>query len=167
MGKFKNSKSANASWLAVKKKLLAELEPEDEVENGGPSPVPTTSTGNGTMADDEAFPVAGTPNKKGGRKPKTAVTDPSGEDGKDEAADVASAKKRGRKSKDPNASPSKRVKKEAKAESAEIEPESSGNMQGEEQASIFGDGQNGGTSIKNEGDPGQDSGDEALLVTAV
>ena len=143
---FASGKSANASWLSLKKKLL---DPDfvntpkkskgkspanadgDDGEDAGPS-VSASKKGVKTVkfasadteagdADTEQIPIVETPKKSRAKKATAASkTDITGEVSNDaaapEAATPAPKRKRGpNKPKDPNAPPTKRAKKGAKA----------------------------------------------------
>ena len=136
MGGFKNSKSANASWIALRKKLCESATAFDNATTAN-----SNEFDNGAAADDEGSPTTKSPKKKLTAKSKSSVE--NGEEGK-----AASAKKRSRAPKDPNATPAKRVKKEKtdwkEAAKAEADAEDAGAAtNGDEQAdpgSIFGNG---------------------------
>ena len=173
MGGFKNAKSANASWLVVKKKLLAGSESDNGATDGVSPPTAANETGNGTIADDEASPATESPKKKGGRKPHAPAVE--GDDLAPEEDEKATPiKKRARKPKDPNATPAKRAKKGLKVEPAKDETETTADAQLHGRSSIFGDGQDGSAHIKMEEDVACDTDhdeqvgvDEEVLTAAI
>ncbi|KAL9634695.1 MAG: hypothetical protein Q9164_003939 [Protoblastenia rupestris] len=173
LGGFKNAKSANASWLVVKKKLLAGSESDNGATDSVSPPTAANETGNGTIADDEASPATESPKKKGGRK--SQVTAVEGDDVAPEEDEKATPiKKRARKPKDPNATLAKRAKKEVKVEHTEDDTETGADAQLHGGSSIFGDGQDGSAHIKMEEDAAGDTDhdeqagvDEEVLTAAI
>ncbi|KAK4692529.1 hypothetical protein P7C71_g4695, partial [Lecanoromycetidae sp. Uapishka_2] len=169
---FANGRSANTSWLIIKKKLLGNVgdastkgdegTPAKASPNKAARTIKAKTPGEGE-ADDETTP---SPKKKPGRKPKTALaTEVKNEDNDENTnAEVAPEeaapsiptpkKKRTRgpnKVKDPNAPVSKRAKKNAKGDvtAAAATPNGVNDEAVEdspavkgEAASLFGDGTN-------------------------
>lgn len=110
LGGYKTPASANASWLTVKKKLLAATGINGNAAKGSPE-----EGANDDLADDEATPLVETPKKqRGGRKPKAAINgtgvqldDSEGLDG------IPKPKKRARKQSNSTGGPAaKRAKKD-------------------------------------------------------
>ena len=148
MGNFKNAKSANTSWLTVKKKLLAGSESDNGAANSVASTLATEAS-NGTVADDEASPPVESP-KKVGRKPPATESERIDVAPQNGQISATPSKKRGRKPKDPNATPRKRVKQGVKTEPTEIVTQGAAHTQIQGESSIFGDGPNGKAHIKDE-----------------
>lgn len=150
---FKTPASANASFLLVKKKLLAGAEPGCAAKSApkkGKADAVTESDSNaepGTVADDEGSQPA-SPQKKPSRKKAASTNGAStvdvkmedGEDNQNEDTAAAAPAKRSykRKPKDPNAPPSKRGKKAAKTDDAVEKNHTAAEERHEEHQSIFG-----------------------------
>ena len=125
LGGYKTPASANASWLIVKKKLLAANPTKASPEEGA----------NDNLADDEATPSVETPKKpRGGRKPKAGTNGTGAQLDDNEGLDgIAKPKKRVRNQANSTGGPAAKrarkvvVKKEEKvADSEEEDDEANG-----------------------------------------